>query len=344
MPPICELDVSGGRSWLVLRCPRARERRGAHDAVVLEVQEQPVAAGAGHLGAEHDVGPGLGLAVAGRAVGVHVQVGEVAVAQRDQVPVGAEVGLQVGDRLAVPADRQRQLDVLAGARSPVEGDAVAVDRGGAARRRAARAGSRRRPRGRRRGSAPSRPGRHEVGEDPPGARRQVEAVRPGAVGVQHGWTCWKPVRSRRTTIRCSSFSCSTSYVRDRVRRPGRRSRTRPVRRAPAPRSASASAQRVAALGHHQPARDRPGPPVSAPPSWPPSLVRAVVPSCSSSWLTGSVGDRADGVADAEARRRRRRPGRRGSRRPSAGSVLTRAGSRPPRRRRGRRRRRGAGCW
>jgi hypothetical protein len=40
---------------------------------------------------------------------VHVQVGQVAVAQGDQVAEGAEVGLQVVDRPAVLADRQGQL-------------------------------------------------------------------------------------------------------------------------------------------------------------------------------------------------------------------------------------------
>jgi hypothetical protein len=34
---------------------------------------------------------------------MHVQVGEVALAERDEVAVGGEVGLQVGDRQAVAA-------------------------------------------------------------------------------------------------------------------------------------------------------------------------------------------------------------------------------------------------
>ena len=71
---------------------------------MLEVEEQTVRAGHGDLGVERHGRAGRGLT--GFAVGVDVQVGEVAGAQRDQVAVRAEVGLQVGDRLAVLGDGQ----------------------------------------------------------------------------------------------------------------------------------------------------------------------------------------------------------------------------------------------
>ena len=98
-------------STLVMAClafaPVAsqRELRRPDDAVVLEVEVEVVAAGARDLGAELDVRAGLGLPVAGLPAGVDVQVGEVALAQGDQVPVGPEVGLQVGDRPAVLRSR-----------------------------------------------------------------------------------------------------------------------------------------------------------------------------------------------------------------------------------------------
>src|SRR3712207_6914612 len=44
---------------------------------------------------------------------VHVQVLQVPLAQRHQVAVGAEVGLQVGDRSAVAADAEGQLGLRA---------------------------------------------------------------------------------------------------------------------------------------------------------------------------------------------------------------------------------------
>ena len=81
---------------------------------MLEVEEQPVGAATGHLGIEGYLRTRGGLAVAGGAVGVYVQVGQVSGAQRDQVAVGAEVGLQVGDRLAVLADLEGELAGPAG--------------------------------------------------------------------------------------------------------------------------------------------------------------------------------------------------------------------------------------
>jgi hypothetical protein len=83
------------------------ELRGPDHAVVAEVQVQPVVAAAGHLDQEVDLRPGQGGAVVGGALRVDVQVGEVSLAQGDQVAVGAEIGLQVGDRLAVAADGER---------------------------------------------------------------------------------------------------------------------------------------------------------------------------------------------------------------------------------------------
>ena len=70
-------------------------------AAVLEVQEQTVVARTGHLGVESDLRARRGPRRRPVAVRVDVQVGQVAVAQRDQVAVGAQVGLQVVDRLAV---------------------------------------------------------------------------------------------------------------------------------------------------------------------------------------------------------------------------------------------------
>src|SRR5690349_18942899 len=78
--------------WLVavdnmLKSPlagRHRELGGANLATVLEVEVEPVVTGRRDVGVEYDVGPGRGL-----AVGMHVQVRQVAVAQRDEVPVGA---------------------------------------------------------------------------------------------------------------------------------------------------------------------------------------------------------------------------------------------------------------
>src|SRR6266542_5405449 len=99
-PPLVVLVVPGTRGLgggAALRGDGG-ELRGVHPAGVLEVQVQPVGAGAGYLGVEGDVRSRGGAPVAGCAVRVHVQVRQVAVAQRDQMPVGAEVGLQVGDR------------------------------------------------------------------------------------------------------------------------------------------------------------------------------------------------------------------------------------------------------
>ena len=65
------------------------ERRGAHHALVLEVEEQPVGARARDVHGEGDL---LRGGVLGR---VDVQVGVVGGPDGDQVPVGAQVRLQV---------------------------------------------------------------------------------------------------------------------------------------------------------------------------------------------------------------------------------------------------------
>ena len=108
------------------------EGGGAHLAVVAELQEQAVGAGCGELGVERR----------GRLlVGVDVEVGEVAVAQGDEVAAGAEVRRHVGDDLAVAADGELRARLLAGDRCAGELDRVAVAGvAGAATGRAAAAG------------------------------------------------------------------------------------------------------------------------------------------------------------------------------------------------------------
>src|SRR5690606_42109723 len=114
----CRFGCSGGSVCL------DGEGCGADGAVVLEVEEEAVGASAGRGGGAGDIGAGLGGAVAGFAVGVDVEVGEVAGAQGDQVIVGAEVGLKVGDRTAVPADGEGEFGRLTGVQVAVEGDEI----------------------------------------------------------------------------------------------------------------------------------------------------------------------------------------------------------------------------
>jgi hypothetical protein len=106
-------------------------------AFVLEVQVQAVRAGRGHLGVEGDGRPGPGAAIAGCAVRVDVQVGQVALAQRHEMAVRGEVGLKVGDRSAVTGDGQDEFAGPARFQRPAEMDGVAVDdrgRGGCGER------------------------------------------------------------------------------------------------------------------------------------------------------------------------------------------------------------------
>lgn len=116
-----------------------------------------------------------------------VQEREVAGAQRHQVAVGAQVGLQVGDRAAVPADREDEVAGAAGLDLAGERDLVAVHLGGG------------RGFGQRLGrvvaghaevgaqhQALGVGGGHEVGEDPVGAGvGEFEVGAPHAV-VVHG--------------------------------------------------------------------------------------------------------------------------------------------------------------
>ena len=96
-----------------------REGGGLDAALELELQKQAVAAGGRECRTELD-----GVCV-GR---VDVQKGEVAVAQGDEVPAGAEVGLGL-DRCAVLGDGEAQLALLARAsRTGIELDVVAVRR------------------------------------------------------------------------------------------------------------------------------------------------------------------------------------------------------------------------
>jgi hypothetical protein len=116
---------------------------------------------------------------------VHVQVGQVARAQDHEVAVGAEVGLQVGHRDAVPADAQGQFGLLAGGRVPIEDDGVAVHFR-PQRRRGQRCGHV--LAGHREVGAEDPvlavDGGHEVGEEPPRPGRQVQGRPPDAVGPE----------------------------------------------------------------------------------------------------------------------------------------------------------------
>src|SRR5918994_7362351 len=112
MPPIVSSTWPTSIGVLELITPPAGsrgggERGGAHHALMLEVEEQPVGAGAGNLGEEPDRRASAGLAVARLPVGMDMEVGQVTGPQRDQVPVGGQVGLQIDDRLTAPADGER---------------------------------------------------------------------------------------------------------------------------------------------------------------------------------------------------------------------------------------------
>src|ERR671921_1708226 len=75
---------SAAVAWLVGGRGVEDEVRGTDDAVVPEVEVQVVAAGAGHLRLELDLGTCRRLAVTGRPAGVDVEVGAVSLAERDQ--------------------------------------------------------------------------------------------------------------------------------------------------------------------------------------------------------------------------------------------------------------------
>src|SRR5215207_6755082 len=98
---LCDIDGEGG---------------GAHLAVVAELQVQPVGARCGKVGVEREA----------LFVGVDVEVGEVAVAQGDEMATCPEVHGDVGDDPAVAGDGKVQGRVLAGDGCAGELDGVAV--------------------------------------------------------------------------------------------------------------------------------------------------------------------------------------------------------------------------
>jgi hypothetical protein len=145
---------------------------------VLEVKEEAIPARGRERGLEADRAAGAVV------VGVDVEEREVAVAQRDEVAVGAEVALDA-DGPAGLGDREAQLRVPAGARrAAVEADVVAAAGLGRRGRRGQRpqvgvaidaqvAGERRR-----------RALAHEVSEDAVGAGvAEAQRRRPRAVGI-----------------------------------------------------------------------------------------------------------------------------------------------------------------
>ena len=75
-------------------------------------RKRPVRRRLGERGREVDPGTGLAL------LRVDVEVAEVAGADRDEVAEGAEVGLEVGDRLAVELDARGEHGAAPGAVSP----------------------------------------------------------------------------------------------------------------------------------------------------------------------------------------------------------------------------------
>src|SRR3954454_13535040 len=99
------MPVSSGvrGRWSALGCVLG-ECRGVDAAAGAELDEQAVRAGLVQLGVEGDrsVLDALGDRM-------DVRVGAVGGAQRDEVSVGAEIGLKVLDRLAGAGDAERQL-------------------------------------------------------------------------------------------------------------------------------------------------------------------------------------------------------------------------------------------
>src|SRR5215203_5762471 len=110
------------RAWASPALDPYREARGAHAARVGELQEQPVASLARERRLEGDLrprGPRLVLRV-------HVQKGEVPLAQGHQVSQGAEVRLEVLDRAAVPAHAKRQQAASARGVSEIQRDLITL--------------------------------------------------------------------------------------------------------------------------------------------------------------------------------------------------------------------------
>ena len=96
---------------------------------MLEVEEQPVHPGGRHLDGEVDGRSGGRGPVSGVPVGMHVQVGEIRLPERDQVPVRLQIGIEIGDGTAVPGHRGGEGAGLTGADVPGEPDLVPVDPG-----------------------------------------------------------------------------------------------------------------------------------------------------------------------------------------------------------------------
>jgi hypothetical protein len=106
---------------------RGGEFGGTHHTVVPEVQVEPVRSGAGHLDVEGDLRTGRSPAVTRHTVRVGVQVGQVPGAQRYQVSVRPQVGLEVGDGPAAAADPQGHPAGGAGDEIAGQLDGVPVD-------------------------------------------------------------------------------------------------------------------------------------------------------------------------------------------------------------------------
>src|ERR671912_1656920 len=94
-----------------------------------EVEEEPVGAVRRHVDGEANLRPCGSAAVTPLLRGMHVQVGEVVRSDGDEVPVGAEVRVEVGHRRATPFDAEGQLRLPLGSELTGEGDVVAVDVG-----------------------------------------------------------------------------------------------------------------------------------------------------------------------------------------------------------------------
>ena len=89
-----------------------------------EVEVQAVGAGGRHLDGEPHLWPARAIGLLER---VDVEVGEVAVPDRDEVAERPEVRLQIGHRFTVAADRDGQFGLGAGDQLAVEGHVEPVD-------------------------------------------------------------------------------------------------------------------------------------------------------------------------------------------------------------------------
>ena len=76
---------------------------------------------------ETDVGASCSGAVARLTHRMDMQIGQIGSPQRHQVAVGTQIGLQIGDRLAVAAHRKRQHRCFVGLGRPAQRDGVSVD-------------------------------------------------------------------------------------------------------------------------------------------------------------------------------------------------------------------------